>query len=284
MILLDGSSLTLEQLLGDRRSRRAGRRSPPTRRRACGRRAPWSIARPQGDEPVYGINTGFGSFADVKIAPTRSRRCSSTCCAATPPASASRCRSAPCARRWRCAPTCWPRGSPAFGVETLEALIALLNARRPSARAVARIGRRQRRPRAARAPRAGADRRRRGLRCRDDDRRARRALADDDSASSAASAVNVRISGAEALRRAGLAPVTLGAEGRARPDQRHAAVHRGAGAGAGRRRTARARRRHRRRAVDRRAARIDPSVRGADPRRRGRFAGQTVVGRQHRRG
>ena len=51
------------------------------------------------------------------------------------------------------------KGFSGIRVETLEALIALLNRRRASARAVARLGRRQRRPRAARAPRARADRR-----------------------------------------------------------------------------------------------------------------------------
>ena len=55
------------------------------------------------------------------------------------------------------------KGFSGIRVETLDALIALLNRARPPARAVARIGRRQRRPRAAGASRAGADRRRRSL-------------------------------------------------------------------------------------------------------------------------
>jgi histidine ammonia-lyase len=43
-------------------------------------------------QPVYGINTGFGKLASVRI-PTKPtcRRCSATSCSATPPASARRC-------------------------------------------------------------------------------------------------------------------------------------------------------------------------------------------------
>jgi histidine ammonia-lyase len=68
MILLDGSSLTLDDLLAI-----ADRHEPvglaPA---AAGRvRAARAVVerKADGDEPVYGINTGFGSLADVKIAP-----------------------------------------------------------------------------------------------------------------------------------------------------------------------------------------------------------------------
>jgi histidine ammonia-lyase len=68
MILLDGSSLTLEQLLAI-----ADRREPVALAdRARDRvRASREVVdrRARGDEPAYGINTGFGSFAEVKIAP-----------------------------------------------------------------------------------------------------------------------------------------------------------------------------------------------------------------------
>ena len=68
MILLDGSSLTLEQLVSI-----ADRREPVTLAEAARDRVRASRAvvdrRARGDEPAYGINTGFGSFADVKIAP-----------------------------------------------------------------------------------------------------------------------------------------------------------------------------------------------------------------------
>jgi histidine ammonia-lyase len=68
MIILDGSSLTIEQLLAI-----ADRGEPVALSDAARGRVRASRAvverRAQGDEPAYGINTGFGSFADVKIAP-----------------------------------------------------------------------------------------------------------------------------------------------------------------------------------------------------------------------
>jgi histidine ammonia-lyase len=68
MVLLDGSSLTLDQLLAiaDRGETVALADSARDRVRAS--RAVVD-ARARGDEPAYGINTGFGSFAEVKIAP-----------------------------------------------------------------------------------------------------------------------------------------------------------------------------------------------------------------------
>ena len=68
MVLLDGSTLTVEQLLAiaDRGERVALADAARDRVRAS--RAVVD-RRARGDAPVYGINTGFGSFADVKIAP-----------------------------------------------------------------------------------------------------------------------------------------------------------------------------------------------------------------------
>ncbi len=67
MILLDGATLTLEQLLAI-----ADRGEPVAVAPAAAERVRASRAvvdrRAQGDEPAYGINTGFGSFAEVKIA------------------------------------------------------------------------------------------------------------------------------------------------------------------------------------------------------------------------
>src|SRR5436190_8358130 len=68
MIQLDGSSLSLEQLLaiadlGERVALADAARERVRASRAVVER------RARGDEPAYGINTGFGSFADVKIAP-----------------------------------------------------------------------------------------------------------------------------------------------------------------------------------------------------------------------
>src|SRR6478672_1836893 len=68
MIVLDGSSLTIEQLLAiaDRGETvalaDAARDRVRASREVVDRRA-------HGDEPAYGINTGFGSFADVTIPP-----------------------------------------------------------------------------------------------------------------------------------------------------------------------------------------------------------------------
>jgi histidine ammonia-lyase len=68
MIHLDGSSLTIEQLVevADRREDVALTPAAADRVRAA--RAVVE-RRAGGDEPLYGVNTGFGSFADVRIAP-----------------------------------------------------------------------------------------------------------------------------------------------------------------------------------------------------------------------
>ena len=144
-----------------RRARRRGARERVRASRAVVDR------RARGDEPAYGINTGLRI---VRRSQDRARRARGA--AAQPAAqprrrrSAIRCRSRAVRATMALRANVLAKGFSGISVETLEALIALLNARRPSARAVARLGRRQRRPRAARAPRARADRRRRGARRR----------------------------------------------------------------------------------------------------------------------
>src|SRR5215207_354866 len=68
MVLLDGSSLSIDQLLAI-----ADRGEPVALAAAAADRVRASRAvvdrRARGVEPAYGINTGFGSFAEVKIAP-----------------------------------------------------------------------------------------------------------------------------------------------------------------------------------------------------------------------
>ena len=68
MVVLDGSSLSIEQLLAI-----ADRGEPVALGDAAAERVRASRAvvdrRARGVEPAYGINTGFGSFAEVKIAP-----------------------------------------------------------------------------------------------------------------------------------------------------------------------------------------------------------------------
>ncbi|HEV3062521.1 MAG TPA: histidine ammonia-lyase [Vicinamibacterales bacterium] len=68
MIELDGASLTLEQLLAIADRGEVVRIASPARERVQAARAIVE-RRARGDEPAYGINTGFGSFAEVKIAP-----------------------------------------------------------------------------------------------------------------------------------------------------------------------------------------------------------------------
>jgi histidine ammonia-lyase len=67
MILLDGSSLTLPDLLAIAHDGAAVGLSPAARQRVRASRA-LVDARATGDEPAYGINTGFGSLSDVRIA------------------------------------------------------------------------------------------------------------------------------------------------------------------------------------------------------------------------
>src|SRR5438132_8003090 len=68
MVLLDGASLTVEQLLAIAdRYEPVGLAPAAAQRMRAAREVVDRQAR--GDEPVYGINTGFGSFAEVKIAP-----------------------------------------------------------------------------------------------------------------------------------------------------------------------------------------------------------------------
>jgi histidine ammonia-lyase len=68
MIVLDGSSLTVEQLvaIADRGERVELSTDARARVNASREVVEQYARRP---EPAYGINTGFGSFADVKIAP-----------------------------------------------------------------------------------------------------------------------------------------------------------------------------------------------------------------------
>jgi histidine ammonia-lyase len=67
MMFLDGSSLTLEQLLAIADRDEPVALTDGARERVRASRAVVD-ARARGDEPAYGINTGFGSFADVRIA------------------------------------------------------------------------------------------------------------------------------------------------------------------------------------------------------------------------
>jgi histidine ammonia-lyase len=126
MVLLDGSSLTIEQLLAiaDRAEHvalaDAARDRVRASREVVERRA-------RGEEPAYGINTGFGSFADVKIAPgalgalqLNLLRSHAAGLGAPLPARAVRATMALRAN-------VLAKGFSGVSVETLEALLALLN-------------------------------------------------------------------------------------------------------------------------------------------------------------
>src|SRR4051795_8456865 len=68
MIELDGASLTLDQIVAIAdRGEPVGLSDAARARVRASRAVVDRVAR--GDRPAYGINTGFGSFADVKIAP-----------------------------------------------------------------------------------------------------------------------------------------------------------------------------------------------------------------------
>ena len=120
-------------------------------RRVRAARAVVDDVRRRATRPTYGINTGFGSFAEVRSRATRSRSCRSTWCAAMPRASASRCRC-----RW-CAPTMALRanvlakGYSGIRLETLELLVdaaepaaSIRSCRRAARSAPAAISRRWR--------------------------------------------------------------------------------------------------------------------------------------------
>jgi histidine ammonia-lyase len=66
MILLDGNTLTLEQLVAIADDHVEVGLAEAARARVAAARAVVD-ARAAGDAPVYGINTGFGSFADTRI-------------------------------------------------------------------------------------------------------------------------------------------------------------------------------------------------------------------------
>ena len=163
MILLDGTSLTLEQLLAI-----ADRGEPVALADAARERVRASRAvvdrRARGDEPVYGINTGFGSFAEVKIAPDALEALQlnllrSHAAGVGDPLPVRAVRATMALRA-----NVLAKGFSGIRVAHARSADRAAQPRRPSARAVARLGRRQRRPRAAGPSRAGADRRRRSAR------------------------------------------------------------------------------------------------------------------------
>jgi histidine ammonia-lyase len=149
-VLLDGERLTLEDLeaIADRHAPVA---LAPAAATAVDAARAVVDAKASGDVPVYGINTGFGSLAEVKIpkdalGELQRNLLRSHAAGVDEPLPARAVRAMMDAARQR----------PGEGIlrirrGTLDRLIAALNARVHPDRAGARLGRRQRRPAPARA-------------------------------------------------------------------------------------------------------------------------------------
>jgi histidine ammonia-lyase len=128
MIELDGSTLTIEQLLAIAERGETVALADAARDRVRASRAVVD-RRARGDQPAYGINTGFGSFADVKIAPEalgtlQINLLRSHAAGLGDPLPARAVRATMALRA-----NVLAKGFSGISVETLEALIALLNHR-----------------------------------------------------------------------------------------------------------------------------------------------------------
>jgi histidine ammonia-lyase len=126
MILLDGSTLTIDQLLAIADRGETVALADAARDRVRASRAVVE-RRAHGDEPAYGINTGFGSFADVKIAPDalgtlQINLLRSHAAGLGDPLPARAVRATMALRA-----NVLAKGFSGINIETLEALIALLN-------------------------------------------------------------------------------------------------------------------------------------------------------------
>ena len=127
MIFLDGRSLTIEQLLQIADAGEPIALAADARRRVQASRDV-VMRRACSDEPAYGINTGFGSFADVKIAPNALETLQlnllrSHAAGVGEPLPARTVRATMALRA-----NVLAKGFSGISVETLEALMALVNA------------------------------------------------------------------------------------------------------------------------------------------------------------
>lgn len=126
MILLDGSTLTLTQLLAIADDRAEVALAPSARERVAASRAVVD-AKADGDAAVYGINTGFGNFAETRIdkrdlAALQLNLLRSHAAGVGEPLPVRTVRAAMALRA-----NVLAKGYSGIRVETLEALIALLN-------------------------------------------------------------------------------------------------------------------------------------------------------------
>jgi histidine ammonia-lyase len=126
MIELDGHSLTLTSLVAIADGAELVAVAPAAAARIRAARAVVD-RHAQGDEPVYGINTGFGSFAEVKIAPDglgalQRNLVRSHAAGVGPPLGVREVRASMALRA-----NVLAKGYSGIRLETLDALIALLN-------------------------------------------------------------------------------------------------------------------------------------------------------------
>ena len=161
MLLVDGSSLTLDAIGAVAAGRVAVGLAPEARRRVEASRAVVDRVA-GGPAAVYGVNTGFGSFADVRIEADaldalQVNLLRSHAAGVGDPLPVPAVRAMMLLRA-----NVLASGHSGIRATTLDALLALLDRRRPSPRPIARVGGRKRRPGAARAPGARAHRRGRG--------------------------------------------------------------------------------------------------------------------------
>ena len=128
MILLDGSRLTLGDLLAIADDYAEVGLAPDARARVAASRAVVD-AKADGDAPVYGVNTGFGNFAETRIdkadlAPLQLNLLRSHAAGVDAPLPVRTVRAAMALRA-----NVLAKGYSGIRVETLEALIAMLNRR-----------------------------------------------------------------------------------------------------------------------------------------------------------
>ena len=200
MISLDGDSLTLDELVAiadDAPVALATGARARVARRARRRRSTRATATRRSTASTPASASSPRRASTTPISP----RCSSTCCAATPPASASRCRCARVRATMALRANVLAKGFSGIRVETLDAADRAAQSRRASASC---------RPAARSAPAATSRRSRTSRSC--------------SSAKARPGTTAAREPARRRCARAGLTPVALGAEGRAGAHQRHAGL------------------------------------------------------------
>jgi histidine ammonia-lyase len=126
MIELDGTSLTLDQLVAIAYDNETVGLADAARQRVRAARA--VVDRfAQRDEPTYGINTGFGNFAEVRIPPDSLETLQVNLLAATPPAWANPLPVPVVRATMALRANVLAKGFSGIRLETLEGLIDLLN-------------------------------------------------------------------------------------------------------------------------------------------------------------